>query len=149
MKLLTIFLTTAFACSAATVDIISNQQLDKAQKKITGQKIGIEALGHYSNSSIQIIRREASGVAELHETKDDIIFVRDGEATLIEGGTIPNRKTTQPHEIRGESIDGGKRHTIGTGDVIHVPAGVPHQILLAPGKTLSYVAIKVDQTGGR
>jgi mannose-6-phosphate isomerase-like protein (cupin superfamily) len=145
MKITPLLFSFSLLAHAATVDIIPSPQLDKLQKKITGQKIGIEALAHYSNSSMQLIRRESSGSAELHQTKADILVVRDGEATLIEGGSIPNPKTTQPHEVRGESIQGGTRHTLGAGDVVHIPAGVPHQLLLAPGKTFSYLAIKIDQ----
>ena len=145
MKIALLLFSAALLAHAATVDVIPSQQLDKLQKKLTGQKIGLESLGHYANSSMQLIRRESSGSAELHQTKADILVVRDGEATLIEGGTIPSPKTTQPHEVRGESIQGGTRHTIGVGDVVHIPAGIPHQLLLAPGKTFSYLAIKIDQ----
>jgi mannose-6-phosphate isomerase-like protein (cupin superfamily) len=32
---------------------------------------------------------------------------------------------------------------VGPGDVLNIPAGVSHQFLLAPGKTVAYFAIKV------
>ena len=146
MKLSILLFTTALLCAqTAKVDVVSNADMDRMQKKISGQKIGIESIAHYPNSSMQLTRRETSGVPELHQNKADIFYVRDGEATLVEGGAIKNPKTTAPHEVRGESITGGSRHALGTGDLVHIPAGVPHQLLLAPGKTFTYIAIKVDQ----
>ena len=135
----------ALTLQAAAVDVVPSQKLDKLQKQISGQKIGLTSLGHYTNSSMELIRREASGLAELHQTKADVLVVREGEATLIEGGSIPHAKVTQPHELRGDSITGGARHTLGAGDLIHIPAGVPHQILLAPGKSLTYIAVKISE----
>ena len=135
----------ALTLQAAPVDLVPSQKLDKLQKQIAGQKIGLTSLGHYANSSMELIRREASGLAELHQTKADVLLVRDGEATLIEGGSIPHAKTTQPHELRGDAITGGTKHTLGAGDLIHIPAGVPHQILLAPGKSITYIAVKVNE----
>lgn len=130
---------------AAKVDVVSNADMERMQKKISGQKIGIESIAKYANSAMQLTRRESSGMAELHQNKADIFYVRGGEATLVEGGTVKNPKTTAPHEIRGEGIDGGSRHVLGAGDLVHIPAGVPHQLLLAPGKSFTYIAIKVDQ----
>lgn len=146
MKLSILLFTSALLCAqSAKVDVISNADLGRIQKKISGKKIGIESLARYANSSMQLTRREASGVVELHQTKADIFFVKEGEATLVEGGTIENPKTTAPNEVRGDAIQGGSRHALGAGDLVHIPAGVPHQLLLTPGKTFTYIAIKVDQ----
>lgn len=146
MKLSILLFSGALLCAqSAKVDVVSNADMQRMQKKISGQKIGTESLARYSNSSMQLTRRETSGVVELHQTKADIFYVRDGEATLIEGGTVVKPKTSAPHEIRGESIAGGTKHLLGPGDMVHIPAGVPHQLMLAPGKTFTYIAIKIDQ----
>ena len=146
MKTSILLFSAALLCAqSAKVDVISNAEMQRMEKKISGQKIGSESLARYSNSSMQLTRRETSGVVELHQNKADIFYVRAGEATLVEGGTVNHPKTTAPNEIRGESIAGGSRHALGAGDLVHIPAGVPHQLLLAPGKTFTYIAFKIDQ----
>jgi quercetin dioxygenase-like cupin family protein len=51
--------------------------------------------------------------------------------------------TEKPGEIRGSSIEGGDRHILGTGDIIHIPAGVPHQLLIDKQKPFTYFVVKV------
>ena len=60
------------------------------------------------------------------------------------GGTVADPKTTAPHEIRGSSINGGDRKTLGPGDVVHIQAGTPHQLLVDSGKQFTYFVVKID-----
>jgi mannose-6-phosphate isomerase-like protein (cupin superfamily) len=100
-------------------------------------------LGAYGNHSTAVWRRTRSGQAELHRTKVDLLIIEDGEATLLYGGTIPDGKNTSPVEIRGAAIRGGESLPLRAGDVVRVPAGVPHQFILAKGQSVSYFAIKI------
>ena len=88
------------------------------------------------------IRRDGDGEAEVHDTQVDIVFVRSGEGTLVLGGTVVEPRTTGPGEIRGKSIKGGVSKKMAAGDVIHVPAKIPHQMLVP--KTLTFEVVKVD-----
>lgn len=71
-------------------------------------------------------RREQPGMAEIHTQDADIVHVLEGTATLVTGGTAVNAKSTGEGELRGERIEGGETHRLSKGDVIIVPAGVPH-----------------------
>jgi mannose-6-phosphate isomerase-like protein (cupin superfamily) len=71
-------------------------------------------------------RREQPGMAEIHTKDADIVYVLEGTALLITGGTAVDAKTTAADEFRGARIDGGESHQLAKGDVIIVPAGVPH-----------------------
>ena len=71
-------------------------------------------------------RREQPGQAEIHEHETDVVYVLEGSATFVTGGTVVNGKTVSPGEIRGEGIDEGVERRITKGDVIVVPRGVPH-----------------------
>src|SRR5438270_7010104 len=71
-------------------------------------------------------RLEQAGMAEIHTRDADIVYVLDGTATLVTGGSAVDTKTTAPDEIRGSRIEGGESHQLRKGDVIIVPAGVPH-----------------------
>ena len=43
----------------------------------------------------------------------------------------------------GTRLDGGERHAIGAGDIVHIPAGVPHSFLVPAGKHVTYVLLKI------
>lgn len=84
-------------------------------------------------------RREAPGLAEVHSKDADIIYVLEGEATLVTGGSVIEPKSVAPDEIRGKEIVGGDSRTISKGDVIIVPAGTPHWFKTVKGPILYYV----------
>lgn len=71
-------------------------------------------------------RREKPGIAEVHSVDADIVHVLAGTAALVTGGQAVNLKETAPGEFRGERIEGGATYQLKKGDVIIVPAGVPH-----------------------
>ena len=118
-------------------------------KRLVGSK---PEAHHYKGSSLEnagayrlsVATRSGDGVAELHRKANDVFVVESGEATLITGGSIVNAKTTTANEVRGSGISGGIRHKLGPGDVIHIPANTPHQILVEEGKQITYAVMKVD-----
>ena len=87
-------------------------------------------------------RRTAPGQAEVHTDETDVIYVLEGEATLVTGGTVVEPSRTAPAEIRGKEIVGGQERRIARGDVIIVPVGTPHWFKLVPG-TIQYYVVKV------
>lgn len=99
-------------------------------------------LPRYSNHYLMVAQREITGSSELHEHEADIFVVEGGSATIVTGGKIVEPKTTKPGEIRGKSISGGDRHALNAGDIIHIPAGVPHQLLVEKAP-FNYFVIKV------
>jgi len=84
-------------------------------------------------------RREKPGVAEVHERDTDIIYVLDGTATLVTGGTVVDGKPTASDEIRGAAITGGESRKLAKGDVLVVPNGTPHWFKEVSGPFLYYV----------
>ena len=100
-------------------------------------------LARYGNHYTMLALREESGSAELHEHEADVFVVQGGEAILVTGGKIVNGRVEKAGEIRGTSIDGGERHPLAAGDIIHIPAGTPHQLLIDKGKPFIYFVVKV------
>jgi mannose-6-phosphate isomerase-like protein (cupin superfamily) len=84
-------------------------------------------------------RREQSGMSEIHTKDADIDYVLDGTATLVTGGTPVNSKPIAADEFRGERIDGGEARLLSKGDVIIIPAGVPHWFKEVTNPFLYYV----------
>jgi len=89
-----------------------------------------------------IVRRDRAGEVELHETQNDIFVVHAGRAALLVGGQVTGQRLTTPHERRGGVIKGAKSYPMGPGDVLFIPAGLPHQVLVPEGGTFSYLAFK-------
>jgi mannose-6-phosphate isomerase-like protein (cupin superfamily) len=46
-------------------------------------------------------------------------------------------------EMSGTGIDGGERHEISAGDMIHIPAKTPHQALVPAGGEVTYVRVMI------
>jgi mannose-6-phosphate isomerase-like protein (cupin superfamily) len=104
-----------------------------------------ETLKEYPRHATMLSFRARDGVAELHENFADLFFVLDGRATLLTGGMVEGAETIGPGEIRGASIEGGLRQELRAGDVAHVPAGVPHQMLVSGDKTFTAFVVKIEQ----
>lgn len=71
-------------------------------------------------------RRDGPGQAEIHLTDADIFYVLEGSATFVTGGELLEPRRTGSGEVRGSAIRGGTERQLGRGDVITIPAGVPH-----------------------
>ena len=96
-------------------------------------------LTEVADYKVHASRRTEPGVAEVHTKDTDIIYMLEGSATLVTGGTVVEGKTTANDEIRGKEISGGEMRTLVPGDVIIVPAGVPHWFKDVKGPVLYYV----------
>jgi len=94
------------------------------------------------NYMVHASRRSTPGQAEIHTRDTDVVYVLDGEATLTTGGHAVEAKTTGPDELRGVSIDGGETRSLVKGDVVVIPAGVPHQFVKVTNPFL-YFVVKV------
>jgi len=99
----------------------------------------------YGNLGLMESVRTANGVGELHNNFDDLMIVEKGSATLITGGSLVDPKPGVNGEVRGTSVAGGESKTIGAGDVVIVPAGVPHQILIPAGSVYESVVAKIKE----
>jgi glc operon protein GlcG len=98
--------------------------------------------GDNRNYMVHASHRDKPGLAEIHALDTDIIYVLEGSATLVTGGTAVDARTTAPYESRGTSINGGESRVITKGDVIIVPAGVAHWFKEIPGP-FNYYVVKV------
>lgn len=92
-----------------------------------------------SNYMVHASRREKPGMAEVHTLDTDVIYVLDGTATFVTGGSVVGGTEVAPNEIRGASIDGGETRQLKKGDVITVAAGTPHWFKEVSAPFLYYV----------
>jgi mannose-6-phosphate isomerase-like protein (cupin superfamily) len=103
----------------------------------------VKQLSDFPNEAFLLVHREADGQVEWHETQVDVFFVQSGSATLVVGGTLINGETVAPHEKRNGTIQGGARQKLSAGDVVRIPARIPHQLVLDGAHEFTYFVIKV------
>ena len=86
--------------------------------------------------------RTGPGTVELHEKETDVFYVVEGEATFVTGGTMVGGKVTKPGQQAGTDIKGGQSRHLSQGDVVVIPAGIPHWFKEVP-KSVTYYVVKV------
>ena len=102
-----------------------------------------ETLADYGHHRLRLLYRDADGLPEQHDTIIDVVMVQSGEGTLQLGGEMIGRRPgAGAGEYVGTRLDGGTRHPLGAGDVVHIPAGIPHSFLVPNGKHITYVLVK-------
>jgi glc operon protein GlcG len=94
------------------------------------------------NYMVHASRRDAAGMGEIHTRDTDIIYVLEGKATFVTGGSLVEGKNTAADEIRGSAIQGGETRTIAKGEVIVVPNNTPHWFKEVNGP-FTYYVVKV------
>jgi mannose-6-phosphate isomerase-like protein (cupin superfamily) len=107
------------------------------------------------NVAVGVIHRPQTppGVVAVHFKVTEIYHVTDGAATLVTGGTMVNAKPRPADAISvkledgpgasGTSIEGGVSRRVKAGDVVVIPAGVPHWFSAIEG-SITYVVVRVD-----
>jgi mannose-6-phosphate isomerase-like protein (cupin superfamily) len=115
------------------------------EQKADASGLATETLKKYASDYTMLAFRSKSGKAELHEKFADFYFVVGGAATLVSGGHMVNSSTTAPGEVRGDSIQDGREAKLKKGDIVHIPANIPHQLVLDKGATFQYFIVKVQE----
>jgi len=111
-----------------------------------GKGVASETLEKYPGHFTMLAFRERTGGAEEHQNFADIFYILDGHATELTGGEIVGQKMSAQGEMSGTSVKGGSAQELNTGDIVHIPAGMPHQMLLPEGGTITYFVVKVQET---
>jgi len=102
-----------------------------------------ETLADYGDHRFRLLYRDADGVPEQHDQIVDIVYVQSGEGVLQLGGTMVGKKAGGgPGEYLGTRLDGGERHPLHAGDIVHIPAAIPHSFLVPAGQHITYVLVK-------
>jgi mannose-6-phosphate isomerase-like protein (cupin superfamily) len=120
------------------------------RERISDNPIRAIDVGGYKVGVFAVFRpKSAPEPAIYHDTNmTEILYILEGSATLITGGTIPDAKPpTRPGgNYTGEKIEGGTSRHVGPGDVIITPGRTPHwwQDLESD---MSYLVFRPDPDG--
>lgn len=121
------------------------QQIDRLTPVARQKGSSGANLGDYGSHALKLSLRGKSGGAEVHAHFDDVMVVLAGSATLVTGGTVVDATTEANGEEKGTSIRGGVTHLVVKGDILHVPAGTPHQLILGKGQMFTAFVVKVRE----
>jgi mannose-6-phosphate isomerase-like protein (cupin superfamily) len=88
--------------------------------------------------------RDRTGQVEVHTRLNDELIAQDGHAKILVGGRVEGNRETAPNEWRGGTIVGGQSFDMSPGDVLWIPAGLPHQVVVSPGASFNYLAVKFE-----
>ncbi|KKT81463.1 MAG: hypothetical protein A3B99_04175 [Candidatus Yanofskybacteria bacterium RIFCSPHIGHO2_02_FULL_44_12b] len=115
---------------------IKRAEIDKALSvdSVAGKRM-IPPFNGFSERPFGILEdhQVKDGLPEIHTHEEDLWIGLEGEAIFTLGGELvePYFKkladgSEDEREIKGKSIAGGTEVIVGTGDVLWIPAGVPH-----------------------
>ena len=124
------------------------EQLGSARLAVLGDSLarsGMLALPLRDRGSFTylLVHRDSTGEAEVHRDWADVMVVRSGAATVETGGTLAGGRETAPGETRGGDLRGAEPHPIAVGDVLVIPAGIPHRVVVRRGRPVTYLVFKV------
>lgn len=87
---------------------------------------------------LRLIRRDRDGWPELHEGIIDVVFIQSGQGTVLAGGEMVGESN-----VPGSFIKEGSGYSVAVGDVLHIPAKMPHAYLTDENKHITYVLVRV------
>ena len=105
-----------------------------------------ETLQEYPQHRVMLSFRSRNGEVEVHEKFADLFLVLSGAGTLVTGGSVLKARTIAVGETRGESIECGHAQELRQGELIHVPAGTPHQFLISSERTITCLVVKIQES---
>jgi mannose-6-phosphate isomerase-like protein (cupin superfamily) len=124
-------------------EVVRAGRLKQLGDSITPGASRTAQIGRGPNFTYALTHRDSSGGLERHDAWTDILVIESGSATYLSGGVQEGAHETSPGEWRDGTARGATRQRIAAGDVVTVPAGTPHQFILAGGERITYVAFKV------
>ena len=118
---------------------------DRLEARLGDETLVWETIGNYDGHSVYLVLRGKTDRPELHETESDIQIGVRGTALSIVGGEMIDSQDRPRKQKRGSSINGGLRKTTSPGDLIHIPPGIPHQLIIDEGAPYMYLLFKLDE----
>lgn len=103
-----------------------------------------ETIKEFPHYSVELSFRGRTRDTEVHDDCTCFFHVLAGTATLVTGGAVAHSQSVGASEGRVNSVDEGARKELRQGDVAHVPAGVPHQFLIAEDKAIICLIVKIQ-----
>jgi mannose-6-phosphate isomerase-like protein (cupin superfamily) len=93
---------------------------------------------------VLISHRVRPGEVEVHLKMNDVFFMQQGHAMITIGGRVEGGRVSAPDERRGGILTGGTVKRLAPGDMLFIPAGVPHITAPDGPGEIQYGVVKVE-----
>jgi mannose-6-phosphate isomerase-like protein (cupin superfamily) len=109
----------------------------------TGRVVGATVLtSGDEQTNYVLVRRTASSEPEVHARWDDIVIVRSGTGAVEMGDSLVGSRYRAPGERVGGRFTKRYRTVVHAGDLLRIPAAVPHAFVVSGPEPLEYLVIK-------
>ncbi len=89
-----------------------------------------------------LVRRTTSSKPEVHARWDDLVIVRSGTGAIEMGDSLVGSRYRAPGERIGGKLTGSFQIVVRAGDIVRIPAAVPHAFIVSGAEALEYLVIK-------
>jgi quercetin dioxygenase-like cupin family protein len=151
--------TSAPVVGISSQDIQTVLNYTGAEGAATDRQMRVVDLGAY-RLGVGVLRRTATRAgapvgAIAHSDVTEVFYVISGTGTLVTGGPVANERAYPPETefVRlavgpssGGTFTGGDRRRLAPGDVVIVPAGVPHGFDDVTDQ-ITYLSVRPDLSG--
>jgi mannose-6-phosphate isomerase-like protein (cupin superfamily) len=91
----------------------------------------------------QLEYRPGTSPAAVHEKDAEMMVVLEGTGNIVTGGKLVDEKRNNANNLGGSSITGGNSQSVAKGDMLIVPANVPHQVIPTGGAPIVLMTLHV------
>ena len=125
--------------------MVVEEVADRLEASLGDKSLVWETVGNYDGHSVYLVLRGKTGNAEIHETESDVQISVRGRAISVIGGELVDAEQLPRKQIRGSAIQGGTQQELEPGDLMHIPPGLPHHLLIDASEPYMYLLIKIDE----
>jgi mannose-6-phosphate isomerase-like protein (cupin superfamily) len=105
----------------------------------------VEVLATVGTYPVQLEYRTGATAPSVHVAQAELIYVVEGGATFVMGGTMENARPNGGN-MTGTAITGGTARQVSKGDYILVPAGMPHWVSAVQGGVFISTTLHMPMT---
>ncbi|MBV9879190.1 MAG: hypothetical protein JO180_01790 [Gemmatirosa sp.] len=138
----------AHAQSSRATEYYSAATLARTADSLRAEHAVAKVLGDRGAYQYVLVVRDATAGPEQHARWTDVMLVQAGSATVLLGGQYQNGREESPGETRGGQLVGATARQVGAGDLLVIPAGLPHQVQVAAGTSIRYLTVKAPEGRG-
>src|SRR5579862_5130447 len=118
-------------------------KVDALKAKLNKNRSAVDKILIAESYESMLNKKEGTGPPETHVHLAEFQFVLGGEGSMVLGGELKGAYATAPGEFLGDTIEGGKVQQERPGDMLYIPANMPHQTQVENGKHLDKLILKV------
>lgn len=125
-------------------DFIDATELRKELRWLDGRRyMGTTLLtSSDEQTTYLLIVRRTSSQPEVHARWDDLVIVRSGTGAIEMGDSLVGSRYRAPGEREGGRIATPYHFVLHPGDIVRIPAAVPHAFIVSGTEPLEYLVIK-------